>query len=417
MPTLKHGSKSELLDGLLKRIMQIGETLSTCCGTTAYCKADAKHAQREALAIVEKLRLPPVLEFGSKIGSNDPIDYWVVSDMHFWHRKILSHHPETRKGDTIADHNAILIAEWNAVVKPDDIVFVLGDFSFGKREETEAILEQLNGRIIWIAGNHDYNVLKSDRYPYHHYFQVVYDGTLVCMMHYPIAGWNGQGRGAVMLHGHSHGSYSIPDPVIFLDIDGVLNSHVGWSDMESGILDGIMFLKPEKYGQGSWVERRLVNRLKQIIQFTGAKVVGVSSWFSSRHDIIETSEFLGIDIIDMVDYTGGGKQRGQSVLDYVTKHNIQDWVIIDDAVTECYDGRHTGHLVGTSLHSGITETSVITALSILRVGDNRRHVSKLGRIVDVGWDSQGKISRLGDMVDLALSRPIVVVDNHGTDNL
>jgi calcineurin-like phosphoesterase family protein len=51
--------------------------------------------------------------------------------------------------------NKTLIDNWNGVVKPDDTVFHLGDFGFGSLEQIEAIVKQLNGKIILILGNHD----------------------------------------------------------------------------------------------------------------------------------------------------------------------------------------------------------------------------------------------------------------------
>ena len=48
-----------------------------------------------------------------------------------------------------------LIAKWNKQVKNKDIVYVLGDVTFGKWEESKEIVSRLNGRKILIRGNHD----------------------------------------------------------------------------------------------------------------------------------------------------------------------------------------------------------------------------------------------------------------------
>lgn len=50
---------------------------------------------------------------------------------------------------------AAMIAKWNAVVRSEDKVFHLGDFSFLNKERTQAIVSQLNGYKILILGNHD----------------------------------------------------------------------------------------------------------------------------------------------------------------------------------------------------------------------------------------------------------------------
>lgn len=53
--------------------------------------------------------------------------------------------------------NEAIINNWNELVAKDDVVYCLGDFCFkgeGKAQEWEL---QLNGKIIHIVGNHDYN--------------------------------------------------------------------------------------------------------------------------------------------------------------------------------------------------------------------------------------------------------------------
>lgn len=61
--------------------------------------------------------------------------------------------------------NERLIVEWNARVKPEDIVYHLGDFctkgmAYGVpsvKSKAQQYEERLNGKIIHIRGNHDKN--------------------------------------------------------------------------------------------------------------------------------------------------------------------------------------------------------------------------------------------------------------------
>lgn len=48
-----------------------------------------------------------------------------------------------------------LIARWNAVVRPRDIVWVLGDYALGDPDRALAYLPSLNGRKRLVTGNHD----------------------------------------------------------------------------------------------------------------------------------------------------------------------------------------------------------------------------------------------------------------------
>ena len=49
----------------------------------------------------------------------------------------------------------MIVANWNRLVQPDEIVFHLGDLALGKREQAEALIPTLHGKIHLMRGNHD----------------------------------------------------------------------------------------------------------------------------------------------------------------------------------------------------------------------------------------------------------------------
>ena len=51
--------------------------------------------------------------------------------------------------------NAVLVANWNAVVGPHDTVHVLGDVAMGRREQSMPLIGRLAGHKILYPGNHD----------------------------------------------------------------------------------------------------------------------------------------------------------------------------------------------------------------------------------------------------------------------
>jgi calcineurin-like phosphoesterase family protein len=53
------------------------------------------------------------------------------------------------------EHDRAIIANWNMVVGPDDIVWHHGDVGVGREEEVLEMAAQLNGEQHLIAGNHD----------------------------------------------------------------------------------------------------------------------------------------------------------------------------------------------------------------------------------------------------------------------
>lgn len=76
-----------------------------------------------------------------------------TSDHHFQHARIseLSGRPFA----TVEEMDEALIANWNAVVAPEDLVWVLGDYALGDWRKALGYLTRLHGRKRLIEGNHD----------------------------------------------------------------------------------------------------------------------------------------------------------------------------------------------------------------------------------------------------------------------
>lgn len=78
---------------------------------------------------------------------------WFVSDLHFFHN--LVYRKYRSNFDTIEDMHKDIIKKWNKKVKAKDTVYIIGDVTFGKFEETKELLAKLNGEKVLIRGNHD----------------------------------------------------------------------------------------------------------------------------------------------------------------------------------------------------------------------------------------------------------------------
>ena len=129
---------------------------------------------------------------------------------------------EVRGYKSAVEHKEGVIKKWNEVVTPNDIVFSLGDFQFGKDSEKNMIetLQRLNfSEIFLIQGNHGsgWKQLKQNKGRHFDlgdkkvnlspdYMELIVDGQPIVVCHYPIVSWNGQGKGSFMLHGHCHGN-------------------------------------------------------------------------------------------------------------------------------------------------------------------------------------------------------------------
>lgn len=136
-----------------------------------------------------------------------------TSDQHFRHARILKYCPN-RKFSSIEDHDEYLIKVWNETVKKDDTVFTLGDFAFGRVEDSFGILDRLPGKKVLITGNHDVRHLKRPefrerfaaiKYGYHE-VEVSFRGhtALIVLCHFPLQSWNKSRYGSFHLFGHVH---------------------------------------------------------------------------------------------------------------------------------------------------------------------------------------------------------------------
>ena len=78
---------------------------------------------------------------------------WLTSDLHLCHDKEFIWGPRGFK--SVDEMNAAIVANWNRVVGPADIVFVLGDLMLYDNEKGKRLLAQLKGTIVPVRGNHD----------------------------------------------------------------------------------------------------------------------------------------------------------------------------------------------------------------------------------------------------------------------
>lgn len=152
--------------------------------------------------------------------------YFFTSDTHFFHSNIIKY--SKRPYTDLSEMHEALITNWNSVVTPQDIIFHLGDFSFGTYEKTKWVLSRLNGNINFCFGNHDQIFKKhkdlTERFNQtKDYFELKFkkkDGSegRICMSHFPMVTWNKAHHGSYMLHGHCHGSMKYPFKGRIMDV-------------------------------------------------------------------------------------------------------------------------------------------------------------------------------------------------------
>lgn len=146
---------------------------------------------------------------------------WFTADTHFGHFNIIKYC--NRPFQSIEEMDNTIINNINLLVKPEDTLYHLGDFCFGKSdiiENTKTYLNRIKCKnIIIVAGNHDphyadgtlrnefgqlfrryYNLLRikvTDEQANLHKHTIV-------MCHYAMRIWDKSHFGSWHLFGHSH---------------------------------------------------------------------------------------------------------------------------------------------------------------------------------------------------------------------
>jgi len=77
------------------------------------------------------------------------------ADCHFDHSNIIKFC--NRPFKNITHMNEEIVNRWNKRVKPDDLVYHIGDFTFKGVSNCKTFESRLNGTIVHIKGNHDKN--------------------------------------------------------------------------------------------------------------------------------------------------------------------------------------------------------------------------------------------------------------------
>jgi calcineurin-like phosphoesterase family protein len=147
---------------------------------------------------------------------------YFTSDTHYMHKNICRGTTSwsnadgfTRDFDTLDQMNDRVVNGINSAVGQDDILFHLGDWSFGGFEMIEQFRNRINCKNVHIIlGNHDHHI-ERDREGIRQLFTSVnqylelevkgkdWEQNYV-LMHYPIISWNKMNDGVIHLHGHVH---------------------------------------------------------------------------------------------------------------------------------------------------------------------------------------------------------------------
>jgi len=158
--------------------------------------------------------------------------------------------------------------------------------------------------------------------------------------------------------------------IIFLDIDGVLNSQNTFIDnyeyrkffvrnMNGSTDDEISHIMLD-------IDLDKLFILRDICNLTGAKVVVSSSWRCSRYYLLIEQRLtsLGIPIVGTTPYIDSN--RGEEIRKYLEENKVDDFVILDDEIFSDFNELEN-YLIKTSFYEdGLNEEVSSEVVRILR---------------------------------------------------
>lgn len=143
---------------------------------------------------------------GRSMDHNDMLEAYVISDQHFGHKNIIKY--ADRPFASVDHMDATMIENHNAIVGPNDVVFLLGDIGFCSTSQANDILDSLHGYKIFIIGNHDWE--KNGKLKNYHvdeihmsYYAKVGDERVI-MTHVPFDSYILFEHDLTNIHGHIH---------------------------------------------------------------------------------------------------------------------------------------------------------------------------------------------------------------------
>lgn len=151
---------------------------------------------------------------------------WFTADTHFGHANIIKYCNRPFRDTTEMDGR--LLDNLNSVVKPEDTLYHLGDFSFRSISEYR---DRINcNNIHLILGNHDkapHSKYRANFNSVSQYVELKLSNINFTLCHYAFRVWNKSHHGAIMLFGHSHNG--LPEWGTSLDVGVDGHNYKPWS--------------------------------------------------------------------------------------------------------------------------------------------------------------------------------------------
>lgn len=148
--------------------------------------------------------------------------------------------------------------------------------------------------------------------------------------------------------------------VIFLDVDGVLNSGEGLKQhINNNGFNGLL--------EYSEIEDKPLKLLQEIIEKTSAKIVVSSSWKNNKRlyeKLERRMKDCGMEIYDITPSIGIENRKGYEIKRWLDNNEVENFVILDDESDMC-EYTDSGQFIHTAHKHGLTEELKDKAIEVL----------------------------------------------------
>jgi len=169
------------------------------------------------------------------------MNWFFTSDEHYFHKNVIKY--SNRPFSSVEEMNGTLINNNNNVVNKNDVVIHCGDFSFASKEKTfREIVSRLNGRHIFLKGDHDKWLGNDKNYSY--IWKKKIGDITIFACHYCMKTWWLSHYNSWNLFGHSHGHLNLEGCGKQWDV-GVDNNN--YSPVSIDQLREIMYNRPDNF--------------------------------------------------------------------------------------------------------------------------------------------------------------------------
>lgn len=144
--------------------------------------------------------------------------------------------------------NEDMIDRWNKIVTKDDVVCYAGNISFGGYKKVSEILEQLNGNLLYVRGDHDDKaVLRALEdsgkliAPVTYVKEIEIERQKIVLSHFPFGAWSEYHRGSWNIYGSAFGMYKYERGKQFdVSVDAIADKGLGYTPVPFEYVRGIL---------------------------------------------------------------------------------------------------------------------------------------------------------------------------------